>query len=168
MLKCNFCFNFSGFFVFFVFLYIAYLTFFKIYYTILTVSNKLFKIRLQILERILLKMEGTKMKHLVVEGDWGGQIYLSVPFGMLLAGCEQIDLLAKKIDRFCWPSNRDDGVSVYEVETEAESESESIPGGMGGGRIIEGLWLHEEIERFRGGIEGLLLKGDESIFNEEW
>lgn len=78
---------------------------------------------------------------LVLEGDWGGQIYLTVPWHLVGKGANIISLLAQ-LDRLAWPSNEHDGVNVYLTD-----EMHGVSGGMGGGKLEDGLWLHPE---FRG------------------
>ncbi len=50
---------------------------------------------------------------LVFEGDWGGQIYASVPLSMLPADftVREVDDFLKTFDRSSWESNEDEGAS---------------------------------------------------------
>ncbi|MBT5338592.1 hypothetical protein HN858_04640 [Candidatus Falkowbacteria bacterium] len=81
---------------------------------------------------------------LVMEGDWGGQIYLSVPIRYVGedVGEQQLQYLLSRIDRQAWSVNEGDGRSLYLRHTnKAES---GVSGGMGGGLLFDGLWLYGE------------------------
>ncbi len=103
---------------------------------------------------------------LVLEGDWGGQIYLTVPW-RLVGPRPRIGTLLAELDCLAWACNQGQGAAagLYEpklvlrdmlrdadVPEETRRELEewlraSVSGGMGGGRLEQGLWLHDE---FRG------------------
>lgn len=75
---------------------------------------------------------------LVLEGDWGGQIYLTVPWHRV--GPEsRIRVLLKRMNALAWSSNEGDGASAYLTTGDI-----GVSGGMGGGRLGEKLWLHKE------------------------
>lgn len=79
---------------------------------------------------------------LVLEGDWGGQIYLTVPWRLLGEDPKVLPLL-KDLDREAWPSNRGEGRNAYLYSPrEREQQGRGVPGGMGGGRLTDDLWLH--------------------------
>lgn len=81
---------------------------------------------------------------LVLEGDWGGQIYLTVPWSSLGEDPKVLPLL-KGLDREAWSCNRGDGRNAYLYSpSEREQKGRGVPGGMGGGRLKDGLWLHRE------------------------
>lgn len=93
---------------------------------------------------------------LVFEGDWGGQIYLSVPW--LLVGPKAcIHRLLTDMDRCAWGCNGGDGASAdlhspdrdiaglrlmgMEVDSDFEASIRtSVSGGMGGGKLLDRLW----------------------------
>lgn len=75
---------------------------------------------------------------LVLEGDWGGQIYLTVPWH-LVGENAKIGNLLTRLDKLCWPYNKGDGASAYLID----GVTVGVCGGMGGGGLNEdGLWLH--------------------------
>jgi hypothetical protein len=89
----------------------------------------------------------------IFEGDYGGTIYLTVP--VRLIACDHLvlrDLLAD-IDTMCWADP-----SGARVLYERRPVGSGVAGGMGGGRIIEGLWLHARLEALgvRDEIEAVL------------
>ena len=83
--------------------------------------------------------------YLVLEGDWGGQIFLTIP-------CKQVGPKAKvatllrKINWLAWHCNcdrrHDDGSTFYVYP--ARSNEKGVGGGMGGGALTKSLWLHKE------------------------
>lgn len=95
---------------------------------------------------------GHQTMWLVLEGDWGGQIYLTVPWDFV--GCRaRIKTLLAKFDRLAWGCNRGDGSSAYifwKDESHLEMEREvgcpcGVSGGMGGGGLFEDApWMHDE------------------------
>jgi len=77
----------------------------------------------------------------IFEGDDGGTIYLTIPVHQ--AACDEAALkqLLFDIDAMCW--SRTDGARVvYEVVPVGAG----VAGGMGGGQVVDGLWLHSEVE----------------------
>lgn len=97
----------------------------------------------QVTDQAFLDAHGDKV-WLVMEGDWGGQVYLSVPIKYIGPAVTdaQIVELARKLDKRAWDCNEGDGCDISLVHSnEAES---GIVGGMGGGLKIDGLWLHGE------------------------
>lgn len=79
----------------------------------------------------------------VLEGDWGGQIYLTVPVKLIGADSHLEDLLAE-LDRQAWGCNNGDGQGIR-VSTAEETEDGAVGGGMGGGLILPNeIWTHEE------------------------
>ena len=110
---------------------------------------------------------------LVLEGDYGGQIYLSVPL-QCVARNARIGQLLREMDTLAWRCNSHYGASARLVRSRSIAELERdcgefaredvatafgheswnsfvaenrmfISGGMGGGRLSEKqLWLHDE------------------------
>lgn len=80
--------------------------------------------------------------YVVMEGDWGGQIYLTCPVKYVI--CEEDTLLKilNKLDRMCWKCNGGDGAAI---RYETFSQREIVAGGMGGGIAADGLWIHPKI-----------------------
>jgi hypothetical protein len=101
----------------------------------------------------------------VLEGDWGGQIYLVCPAS--LVGCSDAALkaLLDDLDVIAWPPDGEpEGRGIY---YERHAIGEGIPGGMGGGVVTEGLWIHEEFEDtgLRSAIEAVLI-GDRARLSD--
>ena len=100
----------------------------------------------------------------VIEGDWGGTIYLSCPVKYVQATHEEILALAEWLERQFWDCNFDEsgegGQSVYYKDAPPGS---GIWGGMGGGAHVDGLWVHPDIAESLGdeAIKRLKLKHKE-------
>ena len=98
---------------------------------------------------------------LVMEGDWGGQLYLTVPLTRLGPKANPEQLLLE-LDKKAWECNEGDGTRMYlyspsamwkQMEADDDPDEEDpwspedaycISGGMGGGFCHDGLWLHTE------------------------
>lgn len=80
---------------------------------------------------------------LIMEGDHGGQIYLTCPISHLRCEAEALDALLMALEAIAWPRSEGDGASIL---YERRPVGSGVAGGMGGGAVIEGIWLHEEFE----------------------
>ncbi|HEU0050653.1 MAG TPA: hypothetical protein VFQ60_01190 [Patescibacteria group bacterium] len=80
---------------------------------------------------------------LVLYGDWGGQIYATVPWS-LVGPRAQIYSLSAKFDSRAWACNEGDG-AYADLFCAKTPDQYFVSGGMGGGVLVEGdLWLHDE------------------------
>jgi hypothetical protein len=82
----------------------------------------------------------------ILQGDDGGQIYLTCP--AIKVKCSEIGLklLLRFLDDLGW-----NDLSAAAVYFEDVPENSGIPGGMGGGRGTGDIWLHPKLADF--GIE---------------
>ena len=80
-------------------------------------------------------------KFFVAEGDWGGQIYLTAPVGLVEA--VRLKAITIIVDAIEWACNDGEGAGLYEWD--AELAEEEVSGGMGGGLLTEGLWFHPDL-----------------------
>ena len=87
---------------------------------------------------------------LVLEGDWGGQIYFTIPWRAVTRRA-RIKTFLSQLDRLAWGCNGDNGSSarIYWMDAKhREMERRcggpcGVPGGMGGGDLWEDRpWLH--------------------------
>ena len=94
---------------------------------------------------------------LVMEGDYGGSIYLTCP--VRLIGCDEpaLEHLLHELDGHCW--NDAEGARLF---FECAPVGTGIAGGTGGGIVTSGVWLHPDLEalRLRQRVESLLLRAD--------
>jgi hypothetical protein len=88
---------------------------------------------------------------LVMEGDYGGQIYLTCPVEKIKCGEKELKQLLEDIDAIEW--GNPDGAGMYFEEIEKGS---GVAGGMGGGIALEGLWVHERLKSIENKIEAVI------------
>lgn len=82
---------------------------------------------------------------LVIEGDFGGQIHVTAPVRLVQCSVDRLDRLASELEEIAWPSKRDLGsVSVL---FERLAVGSHVAGGMGGARVIDGVWVHDEFKQ---------------------
>jgi hypothetical protein len=77
----------------------------------------------------------------IFEGDDGGTIYLTIPVREVACGEPALRQLLLDIDTMCW-SDHSMARAVYVIV----SVGATVAGGMGGGQVIDGLWLHPQVE----------------------
>lgn len=82
----------------------------------------------------------SKRQWLIMEGDWGGQIYLTVPVDLIGTNIKNSDLdqLLKDLDKFSWSNN---GGASWVVQWGFPGMP--VMGGMGGGCLINQLCVHD-------------------------
>jgi hypothetical protein len=88
----------------------------------------------------------------VLEGDDGGQVYLVARARDVRCTEDALDELLVSIDSTQWDGD-DTSRRVYSERQRANS---GIPGGMGGGRVVPGIWLHPAL--FGEGLADLVLE----------
>ena len=96
----------------------------------------------------------------IFEGDYAGTIYLTTPVREVGCGEPALRQLLRDIDAACW-SDSDTAFVIYEVIPIGAA----VAGGMGGGRVLDGLWLHPRVEELgmRDDIQQVLNGGIERI-----
>lgn len=89
----------------------------------------------------------------IFEGDDGGTIYLTIPVLNVACGEPALRHLLLDIDTMCWSDH-----SMARVVYEIAAVGEKVVGGMRGGQVTGGLWLHPQVEalEIREGIEQVL------------
>lgn len=92
--------------------------------------------------------------YMIMEGDDGGQIYLSIPIKFIKCNYETLKKLLKYLDNIAWPENQDDMAKIF---FERLNEGDVIIGGMGGGLATNSLWLHDKFANIRNKIEKILI-----------
>jgi len=73
----------------------------------------------------------------IFEGDDGGQIYLVCPARGVRCSEETLRTLLQDVDACGWKDP-----TAARVFFEALPIGATVPGGMGGGRVSEGVWVH--------------------------
>jgi len=82
--------------------------------------------------------------HVIFEGDYGGQVYLSVPVKKIKCSQTVLDKLLKELDAIAWKDSTGTGLYFERIK-----KGEIISGGMGGGRAKNNLWVHKDLSNFR-------------------
>ena len=75
----------------------------------------------------------------VMQGDYGGTIYLVCPASLVTCSQETLEQLLSDLDMMTW--NDLSGARVY---YERQPVGTGIAGGMGGGRVTSDIWIHDE------------------------
>jgi len=89
----------------------------------------------------------------VLEGDYGGQIYVVAP--ALRVECSEgaLLLLLRDLDEIAWPGIDAD---ASDLRFERLPAGSSVPGGMGGGRAEDDVWIHPDLARHADAIRDVL------------
>jgi hypothetical protein len=79
----------------------------------------------------------------VMEGDYGGSIYLTCPVRHV--GCDQPTLAAvlAVVDELAWDDP--EGAGLFFEHLPAGS---GVAGGSGGGAVVDGVWITPDLERW--------------------
>lgn len=76
----------------------------------------------------------------VLEGDWGGQVFATCPARLVVADTEVLERLVLDLDSVLW--GQADGAAV---RFERHPVGERIAAGMGGAEVVDGVWVHPEV-----------------------
>lgn len=80
---------------------------------------------------------------LVLTGDWGGQVLLTVPWSLVGTDAKPLTLL-RELNEIAWSSDHDhDGAGAFIFEPKKRTDERKVDGGMGGGALTNTLWMHE-------------------------
>ena len=96
----------------------------------------------------------------VMEGDYGGSIYLTCPASLVRCDEATLRQLLLDLDEHDW--NDPEGVGLY---YERAPIGTGIAGGSGGGVVTAGIWLHPELEAkgLRAAVEAVIAGERERI-----
>ncbi len=78
----------------------------------------------------------------ILQGDWGGQIYLVAPIARVACDEAALARLLASLDEIAWPGNDPSGATL---RFERLAPGERIPGGMGGAIAAADPWIHPEL-----------------------
>lgn len=78
----------------------------------------------------------------VLEGDWGGQIYMTARMSVVKCSEKELLDLLDDLDIIAWECNKGDGKGLY---YERIPVGGGVAGGMGGGTVTHHIWLHPSI-----------------------
>ena len=94
--------------------------------------------------RSLQEAKWTENASVVIEGDWGGTIYCTVPAKHVRCSESQLQGLATALERAFW-DNCACGEDPHGGEGVFFTTRDYASGGMGGGLIVDGLWVHASL-----------------------
>jgi hypothetical protein len=80
----------------------------------------------------------------ILEGDYGGQIYVVAPASSVECSEGTLLRLLRDLDEIAWPGSERD---ASQMRFERLSGGSKVPGGMGGGRVEDDVWIHPELAR---------------------
>lgn len=97
----------------------------------------------------------------VLEGDWGGFIYLVCPAALVKCSIATLTTLLEDLDKLTW-GHPDRGRHIY---YEQQPLGTFIAGGSGGGRVTEGVWVHPSFASYnlQSTIEAIINDQEESL-----
>jgi hypothetical protein len=78
----------------------------------------------------------------ILEGDYGGQIYVVAPASRVECSEGELLHLLRDLDEIAWPGSEEDA-SVLRYERLPVGSK--VPGGMGGARVDGDVWIHKEL-----------------------
>ena len=81
----------------------------------------------------------------ILEGDWGGSIFATCPVKYLGASHQEIETLCKALETSFWPTNMHHG-GGWGVYYARKATGSGVWGGMGGGIVLDGLWIHSALD----------------------
>jgi hypothetical protein len=81
----------------------------------------------------------------VFEGDDGGEIYLVCPARHITCSEDRLQHLLVDLDEIEWPGN--DDPSMRRIYFESRAAGQGVPGGIGGGQVTGGLWIHPRLAK---------------------
>ncbi|MBI3549770.1 MAG: hypothetical protein HY078_12085 [Elusimicrobia bacterium] len=88
----------------------------------------------------------------VFEGDGGGQIYAVAQVGCVNCSGSALQALLIDIDAHGW----NDPTSAR-ISFERGAVGETVSGGMGGGLVAKGIWVHPELESLKAAITEVVI-----------
>ncbi|MBP1763149.1 MAG: hypothetical protein H6Q65_207 [Firmicutes bacterium] len=89
----------------------------------------------------------------IMEGDSGGQIYLTCPMKLVKCDEKTLEKLLDYLDDIAWACNEGDGKGIY---YEVKQPMEGVWGGMGGGIVLSELWVHDEFKEIKDKIKNVI------------
>src|SRR5262249_41746862 len=79
----------------------------------------------------------------VLEGDWGGQIFLTCPAQLVQCTEQTLQQLLSDLNETAWPG-QEEGMGVF---YERLPVGAGVAGGMGGAAIQGDIWVHQEFDK---------------------
>jgi hypothetical protein len=108
--------------------------------------------------RSLSEARSFKDSTVILEGDYGGQIYVVAPIGYVKCNESRLHSLLAEVDATQW--DEPEGASIF---FERLPVGAGVPGGMGGAAVQQSVWVHERLQAHRVAIAAVLAGERESI-----
>jgi hypothetical protein len=96
----------------------------------------------------------------VFEGDYGGQIYVVAPIHCVQCDEASLNRLLAELDALEW--NEPEGASVF---FERHAVGTGVAGGMGGGVVLQTVWVHERLRPHHSAVVSVLA-GERSTIHQ--
>ena len=96
----------------------------------------------------------------VFEGDYGGQIYVVARASVVSCSEQVLVSLLSELDSLKWKDPQGTGLYFEEAEI-----GQPIPGGMGGGIVTDGIWVHPRLEIHSSKVKDVLTGNRSSLFD---
>lgn len=93
----------------------------------------------------------TQSGYMIMQGDDGGQLYLTIPAHQVKCKEKVLLNLLKELDALAW-----NDLTMATIIYEVYSLGSVISGGMGGGYAGEELWVHKNFEGIKDKIASVL------------
>jgi hypothetical protein len=106
--------------------------------------------------RTLAEAKAAPVAAVIIEGDDGGQIFATCPAALVRCSEDRLHKLAAELETRLNATEYDGSAQVL---FEPIPVGRGVAGGMGGGGVIDGVWVHEEIQQigWQAAVEGILL-----------
>jgi len=88
----------------------------------------------------------------VMEGDWGGSVYLTCPVRLVRCDATTLEAVLAVLDKLDWDDP--EGARVYYEHLPAGS---GVAGGTGGGIVVDGVWVNPHFKSHRAAGEDVSL-----------
>jgi len=108
--------------------------------------------------KTLAEARATEDMVVIMEGDYGGHIYFTCPVTRIRCDAETLSRLLADLDALCWDDP--DGAGLY---FELVSPKTGVAGGMGGGMVLDGIWLHDKLQHLLVKVEAVVSGASLSI-----
>ena len=89
----------------------------------------------------------------ILQGDRGGQIYVIAPAARVVCDEAALARLLRDLDEIAWPGS---DPAAATLGYERLGEGETVPGGMGGGKVTGDVWVHPELRPYEEAIRAVL------------
>jgi hypothetical protein len=80
--------------------------------------------------------------YVILDGDWGGQVYVTAPATAVACDPARLGELLRGIDASAWG---DQGDGSRKITYRSGAPGASVAGGMGGGVLLDRPWIHPEL-----------------------